>query len=76
MVLIEIYTRSECPLCETAKRMMMEGGITFKEYMLGVNISRDEVLKRFPESKTVPIIVVDGQQIKEVNEFKLLLENQ
>lgn len=74
MVLIEIYTRSECPLCETAKKMMLESGVQFKEYMLGVNITRDEVLKRFPEAKKVPIIVVDGQQIKEVEEFKLLLE--
>lgn len=74
MVLIEIYTRSECPLCETAKRMLQEKNVAFNEYMLGVHISREQVLEKFPDAKKVPIIVVDGVQIKEPDQFKLLLE--
>jgi len=73
-MLIEIYTKQECPACEAAKQMMHENHVVFKEYVIGKDVTREEVVGKFPNTKNAPIILVDGREVREVNEFKLLLE--
>jgi glutaredoxin 3 len=74
MPLIEIYTKAACPNCETAKRMLTEKKVDFVEYVIGENITRDAVLAKFPGVKAVPIVVVDGREVREVAQFRMLLE--
>ncbi len=74
MVLIELYTKDQCPLCETAKNKLNENNVPFIERVIGKDVTRDEVLTKFPKARVAPIIVVDGVQIKSVESFQLLLE--
>lgn len=74
MVFIEIYTKDQCPLCETAKTMLKNKNIPFTEHVIGQDVTREQVLENFPGTRTAPIVVVDGVQIKEVKDFQLLME--
>jgi len=73
MPFVEIYTKDGCNNCDTAKRMLNEKNVEYVEYIVGRDISREDVLTRFPTAKTVPIMVVDGKTIKEVDQFQVLL---
>lgn len=73
-MLIELYTKPDCPLCETAKRMLNEKHLTFHEIVIGRDITRDEVLEKFPEARVAPVISIDGRMVREASEFQLLVE--
>ena len=73
-MLIEVYTKPDCPLCETAKRMLNGKNLTFHEIVIGRDITRDEVLERFPEARVAPVICLDGRMVREASELQLLVE--
>jgi glutaredoxin len=55
-----LYTKLGCPLCETTKNILNENKVPFQEYKIGEQITREEVLKRFPTARMAPVIVVNG----------------
>jgi glutaredoxin len=73
-VLIEVYTKPDCPLCDTAKRMLNEKKLSFHEIVIGRDITREEVLEKFPEARVAPVISIDGRMVREATEFQLLVE--
>jgi glutaredoxin len=62
-MIIEIYTRNECPLCDQAKTLLKQNNIEFLERKIGVHISRDLVIGMFPGISMLPICVKDGTLI-------------
>lgn len=61
---VEIYTKSTCPYCIRAKRMLDMKGVNYREY----DVARDrallsEMLERSGGRSTVPQIFVDGRHI-------------
>lgn len=60
---IEIYSKSQCTFCESAKNFLTENGLVFSEYILGKDFAREFILENFPNSKTYPIIIIDGINI-------------
>lgn len=72
-MLIEIYTKQDCPGCQRTKQILKTYGYNYTEYELGKNISREELKARFPTAKHVPIIIVDNNEVA-VNDLQLLLE--
>jgi glutaredoxin len=73
-MLIEVYTKEECPLCETAKKLLKEKNVPFQELVIGKDVTREEVLAKFPGVKNAPVVSIDGRMIKEVADFQMLLE--
>ncbi|MEO8618344.1 MAG: glutaredoxin 3 [Sphingomicrobium sp.] len=64
MAEVEIYTKSTCPYCIRAKRMLDMKGVNYREY----DVARDrallsEMLERSGGRSTVPQIFVDGRHI-------------
>lgn len=62
--MIEIYSKTNCPACIEAKRILELHGLDFVEY----NISESEELKeelfeRLPNARSIPQIFVDGVHI-------------
>jgi glutaredoxin len=55
-----LYTKIGCPLCETTKKILNDNKIPFQEYKIGEQITREEVLRRFPSARIAPVIVVNG----------------
>lgn len=61
--MFEIYTKPNCEYCVKAKILLNEKNLEFKEYVIGQNIDRETVLKKFPQIKTVPVILKNGEYI-------------
>lgn len=71
----EIYTKTICPFCTRAKKLLNERGISYQEYIIspgmdeespGPNqfyITRDVLLEKLPSAKTVPQIWLDGEHV-------------
>lgn len=73
-MLVEIYTKADCPHCVRAKQLLKNNNIPFTEWELGRNITKEVLLERFPDAKFVPIILIDDQKLDSVNSLQLLLE--
>lgn len=61
--MIQIWGKPQCPHCESAKRLLDSRQIEYEYLQLGVDFERDRVLEEFPEARTFPQIVVNGQKI-------------
>ena len=58
-----IYTKDACSYCTNAKLLLNNKGLSYTEYKLGEDFTRETLLEMFPEAKTFPIIVIDGFNI-------------
>lgn len=71
----EIWTKTHCPYCVTAKNILNELNIPYREFIVssGLNegtlsenqqyVTRDDLLAKYPEAKTVPQIWIDGEHV-------------
>lgn len=60
---VVLYTKDACSYCINAKLLLNSKGISYSEYKLGEDYTRETLLEMFPEARTFPIIVVDGFNI-------------
>ncbi len=75
--MIEVYGTEICSYCNAAKNLLENRGVFYKFYLIGRDVTREEVQAKFPDKRTVPIIVVDGRVLddgfsslkKEINEI-------
>ena len=64
MVHIEIYTKSFCPYCARAKRLLDEKGVSYEEFEIsGGGAKREEMIQRAGGRTTVPQIFIEGKHI-------------
>jgi glutaredoxin len=70
----EIWTKPNCPYCVKAKNLFNIKGVEYNEVLLGIEDStilesnqrsatREELLERVPNAKTVPQIWLDNNYI-------------
>jgi glutaredoxin 3 len=57
---IVIYTKSGCPNCVTAKRLLDSKGIGYSEY--GPEEAQ-HLLVMYPEARQMPQIFIEGQRV-------------
>jgi len=60
---IQVWTKPDCVYCVMAKEELSKRNMNFKEYIIGVNANRAELLKMLPDAKTVPQIFFDDELI-------------
>ena len=58
-----VYTKDNCPYCVKAKALLKGYGLEYKEIVIGRDISREEFLDTYPNARTVPQIILDGEHI-------------
>jgi glutaredoxin len=75
-MLVEIYTKEDCPYCQMAKTTLASKSVQFTEQTLYKDFTREHILEKFPSAKSFPIIVVDGFYIGGYNQLKEYLEEQ
>ncbi len=64
MAKIEIYTKTACPYCQMAKKLLASKGQEFEEIDLSVAPERtEEMMERSGGRRTVPEIFIDGRLI-------------
>jgi glutaredoxin 3 len=68
-----LYTKDNCPMCDKAKNLLTQQGISFTALKLGTDISREELLAKIPNARTMPQILKDGQVIGGFTELKQML---
>jgi glutaredoxin len=75
MTRYDIYSKRDCIWCERAKHLLSRNNTPYVEHfvldtsepvvveVLGNSITKLELLEMFPNAKTLPIILKDGQMI-------------
>ena len=71
----EIYTKTNCPYCVKAKALFNEKGVEYDEYIISPGfgeadldknqryVTREALLEKAPNAKTVPQIWLEGNYI-------------
>ena len=70
---VEIYSKPACPFCVQAKKLAESKGFDYTYKMLDEDFTRDELFEIFPEARTFPQIIVDGNKIGGFTEFQKLV---
>jgi len=73
---VEIYTKDDCAYCMMAKQLLAVSNVQFQEHKLHHHISRGQLLEKFPEAKSFPVIVLDGFYIGGYTHLKSYLDEQ
>lgn len=64
MARVEIYTKSFCPYCARAKKLLEEKGADYEEFEILQNPDkREEMIQRSDGRSTVPQIFIDGRHV-------------
>ena len=69
-MMVELYTKPDCPYCSRAKTLLRDQQISFTEYKLNEDYTREILSDKFPEAKTFPVVVMDGFRIGGYTELR------
>jgi glutaredoxin len=58
-----IYSKDNCPYCDRAKALLSLKNKQYQEMKIGEDLTRDEFVSIFPNVKTVPHIIINGDEI-------------
>lgn len=74
---IEIYTKTSCSRCVSLKNTLLKHDVEYTEYVIGENISREEVLEKYPDAKMLPIVVYKSVKLADSDQLvKIIMENK
>ena len=69
-----IYGKAHCPFCDKAKMVCEQRGFDYTYYQMGKDFQLDFMLKKFPNAKTFPQIIVDGTHVGGYTDMMELLD--
>jgi glutaredoxin 3 len=72
--MIEIYGKPQCPYCDKAKMLCETRGYKYIYKSLDTDFTREELLEQFPNARTVPQIIINGDKIGGYNELVSYIE--
>lgn len=70
-----IYSKDNCPYCVQAKNLLKYKNIELKEYVLGKDYTKEQLLELLPNARTVPQIFLDEEYIGGFEDLKRKLDN-
>jgi len=73
-MIVEIYTKDDCPYCFQAKRFLSQNNIQFTEKKLNVDFTREFLTEKYATARSYPVIVVDGFYVGGYTQLKTLVE--
>jgi len=73
--MIEIYGKPQCPFCEKAKSLCETRGFKYTYKSLGTDYTREELMEQFPNARTVPQIVINGEKIGGYDQFTQYIDD-
>lgn len=74
--LIEIYSKDNCVYCVSAASLLTTRNKQFTEYKLGVDYTREQILEKFPNARSFPVVVIDGYHIGGYVELSKILTEE
>ena len=66
----EVWSQTNCPACQEAKRLLTSFGIEYTEQMLGQNATKKDLIEKVPNARSVPQIFLDGEYVGGLPELK------
>lgn len=61
---ITIYSKSNCPNCESAKALLDSKGLKYAEIDVETDHERMQSLRQlYPDAKQMPQVFIDGQRV-------------
>lgn len=75
-MIVEIYSKPQCPFCVQAKALAEREGYELTYKMLDEDFDREALMETFPGARTFPQIIVDGEKIGGFTEFKALVDTK
>lgn len=60
---VVVYTKDNCPYCVQAKNLLTNKNVSYAEMKIGVDLTREDFISIFPNVKSVPHIIINGEQI-------------
>jgi glutaredoxin 3 len=72
---VEIYSKDACPYCDAAIYEAKSRELDFTVKKLGVDYEREQLLETFPDARTFPQIIVDGEKIGGYTQFMEILKS-
>ena len=60
---VTIYTRSNCPNCDSAKRLLHSHGIEYNDVDIELGERLANFLKEFPDARQMPQIFINDQRV-------------
>tara|TARA_B100002019_G_scaffold292021_1_gene313897 strand:- start:828 stop:1079 length:252 start_codon:yes stop_codon:yes gene_type:complete len=60
---IQIFTIPGCSYCDKVKTLMKRAKLDYDSYVVGQDISRETMVKRYPLAKGYPYVIIDGEPI-------------
>jgi glutaredoxin len=55
-----VYSKENCPACVALKARMTKDGEEFTEIKVGVDITREEFMTKFPQVRMMPHLVIES----------------
>lgn len=66
----EVWSQTNCPACQEAKRLLTSFGIEYTEQMIGENVTKKDLIEKVPNARSVPQIFLNGQLVGGLTELK------
>ncbi len=60
---VKIITREDCSYCDNAKALLRSKNIEYEELHLGLDITREDVLEKYPTQKLLPVVLIEDELI-------------
>lgn len=60
---VAVYSKDSCPYCVKAINLLETTDLEFTVKKLDKDFTRDEILEKFPDARTFPIITLDNMWI-------------
>lgn len=60
---IEIFSKENCVYCNRAKALLLQKGLNFVEHVIGKDYTREAFMEKFPNAKTVPQVIINGEHV-------------
>jgi len=67
----EVWSQTNCPACQEAKRILISYSIEYEECMIGAGTyTKKDLIEKVPSARSVPQIFIGGEYIGGLPELK------
>ena len=73
---VTIYTKRDCTYCDHTKTLLEKNSISYNNFILDEDFTREFLLELYPSAKSFPVIIVDGFNIGGYDALKLIFEQK
>ena len=71
-----IYSKPNCSFCLQAKDLLEQNNLDFEYLQLGTHYNLDVLMEMFPNARTFPMIVKDGEVVGGYNDLAESLKQE